>query len=187
MWSCFRFFQELPSAELFSIYFLTIFGEKGISGALDLHLKVDIRRLDTPYSMDVIRRIELSTRTVKGFKPESLALIGWSCVDTRIQGVGYGIGFLGVRSTYAAKICSVWDSQVVSEPVRNSENGPVSITTDTQGQIKVLPPRTAEEILRPGEKRRKLGPLAYGFSMRSSLLNFNKITDAKGMWHAIQI
>ncbi|GJT15523.1 ribonuclease H-like domain-containing protein [Tanacetum coccineum] len=32
------------------------------------------------------------------------------------------------------------------EVIQNG-NGPVSITTDTQGQIKVLPPRTTEEIL----------------------------------------
>ncbi|GKC78835.1 hypothetical protein Tco_1129609 [Tanacetum coccineum] len=31
--------------------------------------------------------------------------------------------------------------------VIQNENGPVSITTDTSGQIKVLPPRTAEEII----------------------------------------
>ncbi|GKA67042.1 hypothetical protein Tco_0766850, partial [Tanacetum coccineum] len=37
-------------------------------------------------------------------------------------------------------------------------NGPVSITTDTQGQIKVLPPRTAEEFPKPRRERKKLGP-----------------------------
>ncbi|GJY04994.1 hypothetical protein Tco_0370934 [Tanacetum coccineum] len=31
--------------------------------------------------------------------------------------------------------------------VIQNRNGPVSITTDTSGQIKVLPPRTAEEIV----------------------------------------
>ncbi|GJZ11999.1 ribonuclease H-like domain-containing protein [Tanacetum coccineum] len=39
------------------------------------------------------------------------------------------------------------------EVIQNG-NGPVSITTDTQGQIKVLPPRTAEEIL-ARERERK--------------------------------
>ncbi|GJT12856.1 hypothetical protein Tco_0859898 [Tanacetum coccineum] len=43
------------------------------------------------------------------------------------------------------------------EVIQNG-NGPVSITTDTSGQIKVLPPRTAEEIM----------------------------TDAKEMWDAIK-
>ncbi|GJS23465.1 hypothetical protein Tco_0452097 [Tanacetum coccineum] len=43
------------------------------------------------------------------------------------------------------------------EVIQNG-NGPVSITIDTQGQIKVLPPRTAEEIM----------------------------TDAKEMWDAIK-
>ncbi|GKD51631.1 hypothetical protein Tco_1280607, partial [Tanacetum coccineum] len=39
------------------------------------------------------------------------------------------------------------------EVIQNG-SGPVSITTDTQGQIKVLPPRTAEEIL-ARERERK--------------------------------
>ncbi|GJV92355.1 hypothetical protein Tco_1540168 [Tanacetum coccineum] len=39
------------------------------------------------------------------------------------------------------------------EVIQNG-NGPVSITTDTQGQIKVLPPRTAKEIIAK-EKERK--------------------------------
>ncbi|GKF63257.1 hypothetical protein Tco_0186705, partial [Tanacetum coccineum] len=46
------------------------------------------------------------------------------------------------------------------EVIQNG-NGHVSITTDTSGQIKVLPPRTAEEI-------------------------FHKMTDAKEMWDAIK-
>ncbi|GKC03085.1 hypothetical protein Tco_0994695, partial [Tanacetum coccineum] len=37
--------------------------------------------------------------------------------------------------------------QTLHTEVIQNGNGPVSITTDTQGQIKVLPPRTAEEIL----------------------------------------
>ncbi|GJW14055.1 hypothetical protein Tco_0018188 [Tanacetum coccineum] len=41
----------------------------------------------------------------------------------------------------------------ILEVIQNG-NGPVSITTDTQGQIKVLPPRTAKEIIAK-EKERK--------------------------------
>ncbi|GJU21609.1 hypothetical protein Tco_1154951 [Tanacetum coccineum] len=55
------------------------------------------------------------------------------------------------------------------EVIQNG-NGPVSITTDTQGQIKVLPPRTAEEILAREEKEKQGGggyndvSTAYGVS-----------------------
>ncbi|GKG33498.1 hypothetical protein Tco_0433657, partial [Tanacetum coccineum] len=42
---------------------------------------------------------------------------------------------------------------LIWEVIQNG-NGPVSITTDTQGQIKVLPSRTAEEIL-ARERERK--------------------------------
>ncbi|GJY85530.1 hypothetical protein Tco_0499556 [Tanacetum coccineum] len=39
------------------------------------------------------------------------------------------------------------------EVIQNG-NGPVSITTDTQGQIKILPPKTAEEILAKERERK---------------------------------
>ncbi|GKE26758.1 hypothetical protein Tco_1442142 [Tanacetum coccineum] len=39
-----------------------------------------------------------------------------------------------------------YDPISIREVIQNG-NGPVSITTDTQGQIKVLPPRTAKEII----------------------------------------
>ncbi|GKB07308.1 hypothetical protein Tco_0835592 [Tanacetum coccineum] len=57
------------------------------------------------------------------------------------------------------------------EVIQNG-NGPVSITTDTQGQIKVLPPRTAEEIV-ARERERKA---------RTTLL----MALPKEMWDAIK-
>ncbi|GJZ72038.1 hypothetical protein Tco_0635889, partial [Tanacetum coccineum] len=85
----------------------------------------------------------------------------------------------------AAKICSVWDSQVVSEPVRNSENHPISITTDTQGQIKILPPRTVEEI-QAKERERKARTTLLMALPEDHLAKFHKMTDAKEMWDAIK-
>ncbi|GKD17690.1 hypothetical protein Tco_1206848 [Tanacetum coccineum] len=63
--------------------------------------------------------------------------------------------------------------------VIHNGNGPVSITTDTQGQIKVLPPRTAEEIV-AREKERKA---------RTTLLMAlpeDHLANAKEMWDAIK-
>ncbi|GJY98859.1 hypothetical protein Tco_0516289 [Tanacetum coccineum] len=70
------------------------------------------------------------------------------------------------------------------EVIQNG-NGPVSITTDTQGQIKVLPPRTAEEIS-ARERERKARTTLLMALPEDHLAKFHKITDAKEMWNAIK-
>ncbi|GKC26302.1 hypothetical protein Tco_1033596 [Tanacetum coccineum] len=71
-----------------------------------------------------------------------------------------------------------------TEVIQNG-NGPVSITTDTQGQIKVLPPRTAEEIL-ARERERKARTTLLMALPEDHLAKFHKMTDAKEMWDAIK-
>ncbi|GJZ17909.1 hypothetical protein Tco_0554032 [Tanacetum coccineum] len=71
------------------------------------------------------------------------------------------------------------------EVIQNG-NGPVSITTDTQGQIKVLPPRTAEEIL-ARERERKARTTLLMALPEDHLAKFHKMTDAKEMWEAINL
>ncbi|GJV57584.1 ribonuclease H-like domain-containing protein [Tanacetum coccineum] len=66
------------------------------------------------------------------------------------------------------------------EVIQNG-NGPVSITTDTQGQIKVLPPRTAEEIL-AREKEKKARTTLLMALPEDHLAKFHKMTDAKEMF-----
>ncbi|GJW64693.1 ribonuclease H-like domain-containing protein [Tanacetum coccineum] len=73
---------------------------------------------------------------------------------------------------------------LIWEVIQNG-NGPVSITTDTQGQIKVLPPRTAEEIL-ARERERKARTTLLMDLPEDQLSKFHKITDAKEMWDAIK-
>ncbi|GJZ86297.1 ribonuclease H-like domain-containing protein [Tanacetum coccineum] len=70
------------------------------------------------------------------------------------------------------------------EVIQNG-NGPVSITTDTQGQIKVLPPRTAEEIL-ARERERKARTTLLMALPKDHLAKFHKMTDAKELWEAIK-
>ncbi|GKA43788.1 hypothetical protein Tco_0736512 [Tanacetum coccineum] len=70
------------------------------------------------------------------------------------------------------------------EVIQNG-NGPVSITTDTQGQIKVLPPRTAEEIL-ARERERKARTTLLTALPEDHLAKSHKMTDAKEMWDAIK-
>ncbi|GJT00817.1 ribonuclease H-like domain-containing protein [Tanacetum coccineum] len=71
-----------------------------------------------------------------------------------------------------------------TEVIQNG-NGPVSITTDTQGQIKVLPLRTAEEIL-ARERERKARTTLLMALPEDHLAKFHKMTDAKEMWEAIK-
>ncbi|GKA36400.1 hypothetical protein Tco_0722891 [Tanacetum coccineum] len=70
------------------------------------------------------------------------------------------------------------------EVIQNG-NGPVSITTDTQGQIKVLLPRTAEEILARERERKARTTLLIALP-EDHLAKFHKMADAKEMWDAIK-
>ncbi|GJT54717.1 ribonuclease H-like domain-containing protein [Tanacetum coccineum] len=70
------------------------------------------------------------------------------------------------------------------EVIQNG-NGFVSITTDTSGQIKVLPPRTAEEIV-ARERERKARTTLLMALPEDHLAKFHKMTDAKEMWDAIK-
>ncbi|GJR19293.1 ribonuclease H-like domain-containing protein [Tanacetum coccineum] len=70
------------------------------------------------------------------------------------------------------------------EVIQNG-NGPVSISTDTHGQIKVLPPRIAEEIL-ARERERKARTTLLMALPKDHLAKFHKMTDAKEMWEAIK-
>ncbi|GJU63983.1 hypothetical protein Tco_1245818 [Tanacetum coccineum] len=64
-------------------------------------------------------------------------------------------------------------------------NGPVSISTDTNGVIKVLPPKTAEEILARERERKSRTTLLMALP-EDHLAKFHKMTDAKEMWEAIK-
>ncbi|GJX93628.1 hypothetical protein Tco_0348214 [Tanacetum coccineum] len=66
-----------------------------------------------------------------------------------------------------------------------NRNGPVSISTDTQGQVKILPPKSAEEIL-ARERERKAWTTLLMALPEDHLARFHNISDAKEMWDAIQ-
>ncbi|GJU42276.1 hypothetical protein Tco_1195233 [Tanacetum coccineum] len=64
-------------------------------------------------------------------------------------------------------------------------NGPVSVSTDTNGVIKVLPPKTAKEIL-ARERERKARTTLLMALLEDHLAKFHKMNDAKDMWDAIK-
>ncbi|GKA36250.1 hypothetical protein Tco_0722741 [Tanacetum coccineum] len=70
------------------------------------------------------------------------------------------------------------------EVIQNG-NGLVSITTDIQGQIKVLPPKTTEEIV-ARERERKARTTLLMALPEDHLAKFHKKTNAKEMWDAIK-
>ncbi|GJS95402.1 ribonuclease H-like domain-containing protein [Tanacetum coccineum] len=63
--------------------------------------------------------------------------------------------------------------------------GHVSVSTDTNGVIKVLPPKTTEEIL-ARERERKARTTLLMALPKDHLAKFHKMTDAKEMWEAIK-
>ncbi|GKB55505.1 ribonuclease H-like domain-containing protein [Tanacetum coccineum] len=69
--------------------------------------------------------------------------------------------------------------------VIQKENSPVQVSTDTNGQIRVLPPKTAEEFL-ARERERKARTTLLMSIPDDHLENFHKMTDAKEMWEAIK-
>nr|GEU60087.1 ribonuclease H-like domain-containing protein [Tanacetum cinerariifolium] len=64
-------------------------------------------------------------------------------------------------------------------------NGSVSVTTDTNGMIKVLPPKTTEEVV-ARERERKARTTLLMALPEDHLAKFHKMADAKEMWEAIK-
>nr|GEW36002.1 hypothetical protein [Tanacetum cinerariifolium] len=64
-------------------------------------------------------------------------------------------------------------------------NGPVQVSTYTNGQIRVLPPKTAEEIFAREIERKARTTLLMAIP-EDHLAKFHKMTNAKEMWKAIK-
>nr|GEY81979.1 ribonuclease H-like domain-containing protein [Tanacetum cinerariifolium] len=64
-------------------------------------------------------------------------------------------------------------------------NGLVQVSTDTNGQIRVLPPKTAKEILARERERKARTTLRMAIP-EHHLAKFHKMSDAKEMWEAIK-
>nr|GFA70177.1 xylulose kinase-1 [Tanacetum cinerariifolium] len=69
--------------------------------------------------------------------------------------------------------------------VIHNGNGPISVTTDTNGIIKVLPPKTAKEVM-ARERERKARTTLLMALPEDHLTKFHKMVDVKEMWEAIK-
>ncbi|GKA30237.1 hypothetical protein Tco_0716542 [Tanacetum coccineum] len=64
-------------------------------------------------------------------------------------------------------------------------NGPVKVSTDTNGVMKVLPPKTTEETLAREREGKARTTLLLDLP-EDHLAKFHKMIDAKEMWEAIK-
>ncbi|GJV68533.1 hypothetical protein Tco_1484042 [Tanacetum coccineum] len=64
-------------------------------------------------------------------------------------------------------------------------NGLIKVSTDTNGQIRVFPPKIAEEIL-ARKRERKVRTTLFMSIPEDHLAKFHKMIDAKEMWEAIK-
>ncbi|GKD83926.1 ribonuclease H-like domain-containing protein, partial [Tanacetum coccineum] len=64
-------------------------------------------------------------------------------------------------------------------------NGPVQVSKDTNGQVRILPPKTAEETL-ARERERKARTTLLMAIPEDHLAKFHRMDDAKEMWDAIK-
>ncbi|GJU80352.1 reverse transcriptase domain-containing protein [Tanacetum coccineum] len=71
------------------------------------------------------------------------------------------------------------------EVIQNG-NGPISITTDTQGQIRFAPELTQEENYSQEKEKGKARTTLLMALPEDHLAKFHKMTDAKEMWDAIK-
>nr|GEU34634.1 ribonuclease H-like domain-containing protein [Tanacetum cinerariifolium] len=69
--------------------------------------------------------------------------------------------------------------------VIQNDNGPISVTTDINGMIKVLSPKTAEEVVARERERKAMTTLLMALP-EDHLAKFHKMADAKEMWEAIK-
>nr|GEW74948.1 ribonuclease H-like domain-containing protein [Tanacetum cinerariifolium] len=69
--------------------------------------------------------------------------------------------------------------------VIHNRNGLVSVTTDTNGMIKVLPSKTAKKVMAKKRERKERTTLLMALT-EDHLVKFHKMADANEMWEAIK-
>nr|GEU63988.1 ribonuclease H-like domain-containing protein [Tanacetum cinerariifolium] len=122
-----------------------------------------------------VQKAEEKSRIRKQFHQNNLAL---KLSLSRIQKGEYDIWAMKMEHYLGHTEYPIWK-------VIQKGNGPVQVSTDTNKQINVLPPKTAEEIL-ARERERKTRTTLLMVIHEDHLAKFYKMTDAKEMWEAIK-
>ncbi|GJW94212.1 hypothetical protein Tco_0173884 [Tanacetum coccineum] len=160
-----------------------------------------------PHSLDSFRMKVVDNLTiltppsphVAFFHPKDISFYYRPCVDDPKKHYRFKPGLLGQSESPGVDLLN-WKEvennllRGLSLPDKPNElkkeviqkgNGPVSVSIDTNGQIKVLPPKTAEEVL-ARERERKVRTTLLMALPEDHLAKFHKMTDAKKMWDAIK-
>nr|GEU65871.1 hypothetical protein [Tanacetum cinerariifolium] len=83
------------------------------------------------------------------------------------------------KTTAGSRLMLLGKIDTADEVIQNG-NGPVSVTTDTNRMIKVLPPKTAEEVVARKKERKARTTLLMALP-EDHLAKFHKMADAKEM------
>nr|GEW47264.1 ribonuclease H-like domain-containing protein [Tanacetum cinerariifolium] len=94
----------------------------------------------------------------------------------RASGGDYAYACLDGSMAWISKDYPIWK-------VIQNDNGPFSIIIDTNGMIKVLPPKTAEEVMARERERKAKNTLLMALP-EDHLAKFHKIADSNEMWEA---
>nr|GEU31116.1 hypothetical protein [Tanacetum cinerariifolium] len=153
---------------------------KNINGEAQLHVKVDRKKI--VISEASIRR-DLRFGDEGGLDLSKLVIILNRLRKIYFKGLISGDDNDGDHSETSNT------SPPVSPPTQQiphtNGNGLISVTTDTNGIIKVLPPKTAEEVV-ARERERKARTTLLMALPEDHLAKFHKMADAKEIWEAIK-
>nr|GEW30366.1 xylulose kinase-1 [Tanacetum cinerariifolium] len=135
------------------------------------HLATKIKRL----SLEVLRAIARMTPKIK----PTTKLVSWLNRQMRTKTMSF-VGSSAEKATDESTIKGHG-----STLPRSNANGPVFVTTDTYGIIKVLPPKTDKEVVAREMERKARTTLLMALP-KDHLAKFHKMVDAKEMWEAIK-
>ncbi|GJU17214.1 ribonuclease H-like domain-containing protein [Tanacetum coccineum] len=116
----------------------------------------------------------------EAYNKRKCKLLGMTYMEPTLLGFRseYDIGAMKMEHYLSHTDYPIWE-------VIQKGNCPVSVSTDTNGVIKVLPPKTTKEIL-ARERERKARTTLLMALLEEHLAKFYKITNAKEMWDAIK-
>nr|GEW78229.1 reverse transcriptase domain-containing protein [Tanacetum cinerariifolium] len=144
--------------------------------------KLLINELDLPRSSDFLPSPEYDSFLFKDFS-EVDALPSTNNEDKDFLDLEDSCSWFCPVSRVFIKVMVI----IIPEPCirkRSLRNGPVSVTTNTNGMIKFLPSKTAEKVV-ARERERKARTTLLMVLPEDHLAKFHKMADAKEMWEAI--
>ncbi|GJY91157.1 hypothetical protein Tco_0506353 [Tanacetum coccineum] len=120
------------------------------------------------------------------FRHNIVQNVGHLVGQNAVQNLGIQIVENMNRLSVVLEIANQYGNDYPIWEVIQKGNGPVSVSTDTNGVVKILPPKTVEENLAREREERKARTTLIMALPEDHLAKFHKMTDAKDMWDAIK-